>query len=323
MLRALPLIVLAVACEPPPTDDSTPPDTESCETAIESTWPEQGATDAYWLDSIEFVLDEPDASATIVTDIAGQQTVSDDGLSITYQPDEPLTPDTAYEVDLDYCRGTASIGFTTSSYGQPVDDPAALLGQTWSYDLRDARFYQAGYLGELLQTFAERVGLVSVVGVSGGTVDLRLAVADDNDPPGQDYCARTIDVPGVDFTAAPFLAFGPTAIEFNAYLGTIVLHEMMVETTVAPDGGSLGGMVLEAVIDVRSVAEAVDMELTELCDLLEVYGAPCSACPEDGEPYCASTAADRLEAPGVSVTLEPIAEAYADPRCEEEPTQEP
>ncbi len=266
------------------------------------------------------MLSEPDSSATVVTDIPGTQTLDDDGVTILYQPDEPLQPETAYRVDLEYCRGTASLAFTTSSYGSPLEDPGALLGRTWSYDLRDARFYQAGYLGDLLQTFAERVGLVSVVGMDGTIVDLRLAVADDSDPPRQDYCARTVDVPGVDFSASPYLAFGPTSIEFNAYLGTIVLHEMMVRATVAPDATALGGMVLAAVIDVRSVAQAVDMELAELCELLEVYGAPCEPCPEDEAPYCVSTAADRLEASEVSTTVERIDAAFTDPRCEEEPS---
>jgi hypothetical protein len=65
------------------------------------------------------------------------------------------------------------------------------------------------------------------------------------------------------------------------------------------------------------------MDLVELCELLDVYGAPCEACPEDSEPYCVSTAADRFGAARVATTVDRINEAYSDPRCEEEPTEEP
>ena len=322
MLRALPLLL--VACQPAdPQDDTHTVGPGDCDVGIESTYPADGATDAYHRGTVEFMLTEADPTATVFADFEGVQTTRDDGLTVMFTPTEPLEPLTSYEVGLDYCRGTPSITFTTSSYGLPLEDPQALLGQTWGYDLRDARFYEAGYLGDLLQTFAERVGLVSVVGLEGGSVDLRLAVADDNEPPGQDFCARTAEVEGVDFSESPYLQFGPTSIEFNAYLGVIAIHEMVVKTTVSPDGSSLGGMDISAVIDVRSVAYAVDMDLVELCELLEVYGAPCEACPEDGEPYCAATSADQFGASQVATSVDRINEAYADPRCEEEPTEEP
>ncbi len=321
MTRLFPLLLPLVACQPSSTTDDTD-DTSAaeCEVGIEATYPSDGAVDAYYRDAVEFYLSEADPSAVVFADFDGVQTTRDDGLTIVYTPSAPLEPETAYEVGLDYCRGAPSIGFTTSTYGLPLDDPGALLGSTWAYDLRDARFYEAGYLGDLLQTFAERVGLVSVVGVEGDTVDLRLAVADDQEPPGQDYCARTVDVAGVDFSSTPFLEFGPTSIRFNAYLGEIQLHEMYVETSVSPSGDTLGGMSITAVIDARSVSGAVDMEVGELCDLLEVYGAPCGPCPDDDEPYCVSTAADHFEAVGVSTQVDPIVEAYTDPRCQEEPS---
>jgi hypothetical protein len=324
MTRAPLLFLLLAACEPADTtDDSHIVGPGDCEVGIESTFPADGATDAYYRGTVEFTLTEPDPTATVFADFEGVQTTRDDGLTVVFTPTDPLEPLTSYEVGLDYCRGTPSIEFTTSGYGLPVEDPQGLRGRTWAYDLRDARFYEAGYLGDLLQTFAERVGLVSVVGIEGDMVDLRMAVADDSEPPGQDFCARTVDVEGVDFSGSPYLQFGPTSIEFQAYLGIIAIHEMIVQATVAPDGASLGGMVISAVIDVRSVANAVDMDLVELCELLEVYGAPCEACPEDSEPYCVSTAADRLGAAGVATTVERINQAYSDPRCEEEPTEEP
>ncbi len=319
----LPLLLPLVACTPQAGDDTSPPDTQTCEVGIEGTFPVDGATDAYYRGAVEFHLTAADPTATVIADFPGEQTLRDDGLTVVFTPTAPLEPQTTYEVGLDYCRGAPTISFTTSTYGLPIEDPLALRGRTWAYDLRNARFYEAGYLGDLLQTFAERVGLVSVVGIQGDAIDLRLAVADDNEPPGQDFCARTVDVTAVDFSASPFLAFGPTSIEFNAYLGVITLHDMMVRTTVAPDGASLGGMALAAVIDVRSVSEAVDMDTGELCELLEVYGAPCEPCPEDSEPFCVSTAADQLDAMEVPTRVERILEAYADPRCEEEPTEDP
>jgi len=322
MQRFIPLVLVLTGCPVQDPTDTEQPDTEACEVGIEGTYPTDGSSDAYYRGAVEFYLSEPDPTATVVAAFDGEQTTRDDGLTIVYTPTQPLEPTTAYEVSLDYCRGTPSISFTTSVLGEPIDDPGAIRGRTWAYDLRDARFYQAGYLGDLLQTFAERVGLVSFVAIDGDTVDLRLAVADDNDPPGQDYCARTVDIRGVDFSSTPYFEFGPTDMEFNAYLGVVTLHEMTVQTTVAPNGAALEGMVISAVIDVRSVSDAVDMDTGELCELLEVYGAPCEPCPEDAEPFCVSTAADRLGATAVAADVERIPEAYTDPRCEEVPPED-
>ncbi len=319
MRTLLPLALLLTGCPTPESKDSEPDTTEACEITIDATVPMDGATEAYYRAPIEFHLSGADPDAVVFADFTGEQSSRDEGAVIVFTPDEPLEPNTPYEVGLDYCHGAPTIGFTTSTLGVPVPEPAVLEGLTWAYDLRDARFYQAGYLGDLLQTFAERMGLISVLAVHAESLEARLAMANATEPPEQDFCARTSDIPNVDFSGNPYFRFGPTDYAFDAYLGTIELPEMSVEGTIADDGSVLGGLVISAVIDVRSVADAVQMDVDELCDILVVYSNPCEACPGDGEPYCVSTAADGLPAERVTLDVEPIEEAYEDPRCEEEP----
>ncbi len=319
-MRSVLLTTLALAaCPRAGTDDSSDSQATSCDVSIDGTLPGNDSSDAYYRAAVEFYLSEADPTATVVADFAGTQSTRDEGTTILYLPDEALEPQTSYEIGLDYCGGQPSIAFTTSQYGLPLEDPASLLGRTWLWDLREARFYEGNYLGDLLQTFAERQGLISVVAMDETTVDLRLAVAVPGTPPSQDYCSRTTEIEGVDISEAPFVSFGPTSMEFQAYLGTIVISDTMVEGTVAPDGSALGGLEIEATIDVRSAAQAIEMDVAEMCDILETYGSACAACPDDGEPYCVSMAADHFDAMEVEVEVDQIVQAYADPRCEEEP----
>ncbi len=318
MRAHLVIALLLAGCPPAATDDSSTTTLDDCQVTIDSTLPNDGATDAYYRAAVEFYLSEPDPTATVVADFEGTQSTRDDGTTILFEPDPPLDPSTAYEVGLDYCSGQPTIGFTTSHYGLPLEDTVSLVGKTWLWDLREARFYQAGYLGDLLQTFGERKGLITVVSMDETTADLRMAVTASGEPPVQDFCSRSAEIEGVDITQAPFVVFGPTTMEFQAYLGTIAIHDMFVAGTVAADGSSLGGLDIEATIDVRTASQALDMDVGEMCDLLEIYGSACEACPEDSEPYCVTTAADHFDAIEVEVEVERITEAYTDPRCEEE-----
>jgi hypothetical protein len=63
-----------------------------CAVSIDATFPEDGATDHYYLDPVRFVLSEPDGSAEVVTDVPGTTTTEDGGTTIVFTPDEPLAP---------------------------------------------------------------------------------------------------------------------------------------------------------------------------------------------------------------------------------------
>ena len=306
-------LALCIACDAQ--DSATT--TEPCTVTIEDTWPMDGATDAYQRAAVEFTLSEPDATAVVFAAFEGEQSTRDDGLTVVYTPAAPLEPLTSYTVGLEYCFGEPEIEFTTSAYGLPLKDPDALAGSTWVYDLRDARFYQASHLGDLLQTFGERLGLIHIREVSEDNVAVRLAVATDDDPPTQDFCSRTVDIPEVDTSDSPYFQFGPAELSFDAYVGTITVHDMIVAGTLAADASSIGGLEVSATVDTRTVADAVEVDEEELCDLLELSGSPCEACPSDDEPWCVTTAADRFSAAAVDLQVEQILEADSDKRCEE------
>ena len=76
-----------------------------CSTTIVATYPVDGSSNFYYRDAVEFYLSSPDPTATVMTDIDGEQYTSEDGKTILFVPSQALEPVTEYEVGLDYCHG--------------------------------------------------------------------------------------------------------------------------------------------------------------------------------------------------------------------------
>jgi hypothetical protein len=109
------------------------------------TVPAQGSSDACFVDDIEFLIDtwsQSGAGSTVELedaaghDVAGSTTI--DNVLVVFDPSAPLTPSAPYTATLlESCAGTTTLHFTTGAWGEPLDDPNALVGSVYVVDVND------------------------------------------------------------------------------------------------------------------------------------------------------------------------------------------
>ncbi len=307
---------LLLSCAEPETTptDTAQTDPVTCDTTIQETWPQAGAVDVYYRDTISFTLTEPDATAQVVADFEGVQSVSEDGLVVSYSPTDPLAPSTDYTVALDYCHGNAEIAFRTSAFGEPLDEGLDLNGYTWGFTLADAHSVEPAQVGELAANFFSNTLLLGVVDVDGETVDMRMAVATAG-ADTQDWCAQTFDIQGIALDG-PYFDTSVRDISFDAYGTTFTLYDGQVWGTIAPDGTALAGARVGGLLDGVPIAETnLAGDIDALCAVVANLGGECVVCPS-GDWGCFAFEMDRIEAVQVEAAVESIEDASADERCE-------
>lgn len=294
-----------------------PPEAEKCVILVKSVYPADGATDGYYKAAIDFELSNPDPTAVITTDIPGTQSTNADGKHILWTPDAPLTPGQSYSASLAYCAGEASTSFTVSDAGNPITDPAGLVGQTYLFDLHSGRVPVPAGLGDVLIDNLAALILLGVESVSDTTMGVIGAVSILGET-GQDYCSPTIPFADADFSGAPDIAFAVDQTTLVAAGTEVDVFEVALTGTFRPDGSAIEGMTFSGMIDTRPLAPLVDSgDGTEnaICELAENFNAACVACPSDGQVFCLEIQADHITAaldPGTTVVE--ICEANA-PDC--------
>ncbi len=293
---------------------------EGCENGVDETVPEAGATDAYWRADVEFVLDEEDDSSPSIVltqggaEVAGTSWTSDDLETVYFTPDAPLDPSTTYEATLTYCKGDATIDFTTSALGTELT--ADIVNKTYEIDLASARFVEPAGVGELIGEFVTMSVLIGVVSVDGTNITMMGALSEEGNS-DQDFCTETFAL-DADFTETPFFVIAADSIELSVAGYTIPLQDFEVSGTFADDGSYFGGGVLAGSVDARDIVEMIDEVDTweDACNLTASFGAPCVAC-SDGVEACLSLRADQIiadENPGQ--VLEEVGEE-GHPNCVE------
>jgi hypothetical protein len=306
---------------PPKTDDTVDTNVdEGCDNGIDETYPEAGATDAYYRADIEFMLDDPDESGPSIvltqggTEVAGTSWTSEDLETVYFTPDEPLLPATSYEATLTYCVGDATIDFTTNALGEALS--ADILDKTYVIDLASARFVEPAGVGELIGEFVTMNVLVGVAAVDGTNLTMMgaLSVEDGTD---QDMCTPTFDLTA-DFSETPFFVIAADSIDLSVAGYTIPLQDFEVSGTFAADGSYFGGGVLAGMVDARDIVDMIDEvdSWEDACNLTASFGAPCIACG-DGVEACLSLRADQIlaeENPG-QVLVEVI-DPSTNPDCQ-------
>ena len=268
----------------------------ACGVWVEDTIPLDGTVDAYYRSPIEFHLSSPDATAQVLAPVDGEQWTSVDGLTVFFEPSEPLAPNTDYDFALQTCGGQPNIGFRTSSYGEPVEFALKeLVGITWQLGLDSGRFVEGGEIAEVAAAALGGDLLVHVleVGPDNATV-LRVGLGDAT---GQDRCARTLDLPPIDLSSAPDLRASSERMDIDAFSGTLPLYNVDIEATVAPDGSSLGGGRFTFTVDAKEIATGLGVGKAEtLCEIAAGVGVPCGACPQSDNNTCVTLAADQIVA---------------------------
>ena len=309
-------------------DDSSAP---TCTVEISETVPGSGES-FYYRDSLSVTFTEADDSATVMlmdsagAEVSGSSSWSDDGKTLTFTPDAPLSPSSNYTLAISYCAGSPEVAFTTSELGAEVDT-ASLVGKAFTIDLGSANFVEPAGLGAILEGVLEQNILVGVTAASDTTVEMigAISVAGTTE---QDTCTPSIDFPEADFSENPHFSVGPedTTIAVAGYSATI--RGLQISGDFAPDYSYFGGGVLAGTIDSRDLAAIPDLQsLTGcdgtddacLCNFISSSGlATCSAC-SDGEELCLTLLADSIIANEIDGILVVVTEddVAANPECAE------
>jgi hypothetical protein len=328
LARTVPaLAVLALACSQdfgePKTrvpGDTGPEAPEPCDITVDRTWPDNGETDHYYRDPVEFFLSAPDETAVVEAPVAGRTDVLDEGRTLRFTPDAPFEPDAPYSFNLDYCGGRPRLQFDTSPAGLPITDLGQLVGRVWLVDLAAGRFTEGEAAGELLAGLFGRALLLGVTAVEGDTVHMRggVSAADFDRTVTQDTCFRTVEFT-LSAAALPDFVFDVQGFTFASYETDLTLAQVRVEGTVHPEGVALDGTAFSVSVSGAELAELIPGvdDSAAACDFAADLGVPCAPCPDGSGQRCVTVAADRLRASAVSVSLEQITDDNVPVECSE------
>ena len=208
-------------------------------------------------------------------------------------------PSTAYSATLDYCGGSVTIPFTTSSLGPCPGVDLDLSGRTYVANLAEARIVEPAGIGSVLTSYLTQDILLGVERIEGASIRMIGAMgAEDSAPPRQELCDPSIPFPVADWSEAPFFRIGPQTTTLSIAGYAIDLEDLEVTGTFSSDGSYFAGGTLTGIIDTRPLAPLLDDSGDEgaVCDLAINFGAACEACSVDGETFCLTLVADQITA---------------------------
>jgi hypothetical protein len=303
------LSLCAAACtDSGETTDTTPDPTgpsEQCIAVVASVTPEDGAREVFYRSSVEVVLAEADASATIelrdrdgVT--ATGASASEDGITHVWSGD-PLLPNETYDVLVRLACGTVTSQFTTSHTGGTAVD---VTGKVYAIDLASGHWRAPEGFEDVLEGLAGAYGLrVSPTAVSASELSMLAAVTLDG---VQNTCAPTFPLTDASYTNPYFELSVP---EFDIPVGTepLAVTDFGVSGTFAPNGSAIEGVAVRGLMDTRPLAEVV-LGTPDGCPALAAFGVTCEACPDGSGDFCVAVDVVDLVAEEVELALVEILE---------------
>lgn len=276
---------------------------------VESVWPAEGATDAFYRTAIEIRFDDGAPAAVTVQgpdgEVTGAATRDDD---VTwFVPDAPLRPESAYQVYVSTECDRFSWEFTTSSAGLPVDQ-AVLDGGTWAVDIGSGRVIEPAGVGGLIQPYMDDE-VTYLVGLTAGEAAPALT-GSEGTPDGVQECTSPMDLPVGHWDDGWFTTLPTDAVQ----LGTAFnLQGLTLSGAFTPDGARIEGVTLDGLWDTRLVVlDGVEGE--DLCDLLPSLGLECVPCA-DGFRECVPLRVTDLHATRLDAGLLSVDELCALDRC--------
>jgi hypothetical protein len=256
-----------------------------------------------------------DASGTPVD---GSEHRNDDATVAYWTPDQPLTPGASYSAEITWCdmSETETVDFTTSSLGDPLDDPTEVDGRTYLVNLQDARFAEPAGVGPLLALKVNQSILLTVTSVDATSLTMIGALTVDNGST-QDFCLPTIDFPKpADFTEAPYWEVQADQAILSVADNDVSIQNLVISGTFSSDGATFGGGVLAGTIDTSLLGVLLgSKDPGYMCDLADDFGDECTKCP-DGSPYCLGLRLDQLTGDSTAtVAVRPIDQRDCDAEC--------
>ena len=275
----------------------------ACEVTF-TTFPESGVNDFFFQSSVEALLSEADATATITladatgADVPGTLTVEDD-TRLIFDPSADLAPNAEYSMTVSTCNGESgsSISFSTSELGTPID--CDLTGRSYRVDLLGARFVKPGEAIAGLLFDALTVDVLLGIDTATDSEIQMLGAISESLGGLQDYCTPSIDFPEAATFTNPSFSVGPAQVELDISGTPIEISSLSISGAFAPDCSYFGGGRLLGELDARVLAPlAGDLAGTEdpdeICAFLAPLGVVCEACTTDGAPYCAQVEVDQI-----------------------------
>lgn len=283
----------------------TDSDVPACTVEVDSAFPVDGESDAYYRTGVRFVLTEADATASIeVQDAVGAPvagTSSVVGLVTSWEAATPLVPEATYTATLTYACGTATTTFTTSNTGAVAVD---VTGRVYNVDLGSGQWLAPFGIGDAISSALEGYGLLlTPTGVGDITLTMLGGVAIDN---VQDLCRPTLPLDGASYDN-PYFQATTTELVLEVSGALLTITEVELSGAFAPDGARIQGVVMKGNIDTRPLA-IVLFGTEDGCDALAPYGITCEECADGSGPYCVDIHVDNLTADEVNSTLVEVIE---------------
>ncbi|MFM2162391.1 MAG: hypothetical protein RLZZ383_1903 [Pseudomonadota bacterium] len=290
---------------------------------ITSASPADGTADVLPSTFLELRLATADPTVTVtVTDATGATIPGQTGVQgdyVRFIPDAPWAVDQTYSVTVDTLCSTLTLGFGTSTLGQPVPDLNALVGTTWKLDVRTGTVTAPPLFGGLILLGLGGYQIVSVQAVRGDQLDLLWTTVGDT-ATAQNTCLPALPLAApMDASANPTVRFEPDAFW---YLGAQASPGASVMTgLLRADGSGLARGRWTIATDLRETGAIFGAgSATTLCRLFGTAGLNCGTCP-DGVQACLNTVIDDIEMTPAPFGIVPrsVADILADPVCTPQP----
>jgi hypothetical protein len=289
--------------EPPPPDSGTDTDdtaapNEDCEAVISETRPSDGQSNWFYRDSVRLTFSEINPSVSAIgTDSSGNEVPLsfewNDSREMAY-----LLPESGfwmgnenYTLNIDYCGNTASMSFSTSSYGSPLEvNVSELVDKTYNIDLASATYSQPPGIDIILGNNIDQPLLFGVEAATETAIDFVAALGVVDNFGAIEQSSGLWFFPNADFTGSPYFdAFADyLAIDYNGI--AIPIHNFRISGTFSPDGNMIGMAAFSGLGDTRELGPAFlpNGDEDTICGILEPLGSECEACPGDdsGGSYC-------------------------------------
>ncbi|NCG21093.1 MAG: hypothetical protein GWP91_18945 [Rhodobacterales bacterium] len=280
---------------PAPWCTSTVP---NCPISIIESYPSNLSTDVYYRTAIDFSFTLLDGTEDIRLSEAGVTVPGTANASITtgkltFVPDAPLLPNTAYRVDTCSCLGVISSNWTTNDIGAPAT-AVDLVDRTYRADFGGGRIVEPAGIGALIGSLLEAEMLLGVTAADASAITLIGGTGDALG--GQDTCVATaVYVENTDFTQNPYFATQSPEQLWNVAGLEVSLSDIEITGSFAADGSALLGATLESILDVSTLDTLLG---ADTCGLLPTFGLSCIPCPT-GPATCLDIFVDSLDMPEV------------------------
>ena len=285
-------------------------DDDGCSVELAAEFPEDGATNALFRTDVIATLSEEDPGASIEVDgVAGMSMV--EGVLVSFTPDAPLAPNTAYTATLTTSCGTESWSFTTSDLGGATNE-AELTDGSYSLNLSSGTWILPPGVGKFIGDLVGDVEvLFGVTAVNATSLEMIGALGDGSGNP--DICYPTLDIPVDPTWENPYFELEAPQLLIAVEDLEIAIDEFYLGGAFTTDASAIEGGVLRGFIDTRPLVGAFDATTDgAVCDLVTLVGVECENCG-DGQPYCLSVWVTDIVAAKVPTVITPRTEP--DPSC--------